>query len=505
ALQSHLARLSLFRGGFTPLAAQAVVQVTVTELEALAAKSLVVHDPATDRYHIHPVIRSYAAEKLPEADPAIRRHAEYYLALLAQHRDALEDERAQSTIALLEPEIDNLRSGWQAGLTHRLVHLLRAGLSALMAYYQLRGLSLEGANLMHATRQAALTWGRDGVALAIQAGLAEARFQLRLGRSRPAIATLESTLALAQREEDRQAEGMVLVWWGEALWRAGETAEAQQKLYRALEIGRVLEDDEIIGWSHHQLGIVHDIQGRHQEALTHLQQARAIWESRQNIRILSNTLNSIGLVRCHQGDLEAAQETFEQALALCAHLDDRHLQTLLLNNLSLIAIDRGVYRSALDTLRQGVALATSTGNLAAQGEILLNMGRSHLFLGEIEAAREALEHALHIARSLGNRFLIAGALLYLAKTWQVQRGTSRAKSLYNQALAIAEAHNLQAVQCEALLSLTELLQEEGDMQQARSYAAQGLALAQALHSPRLLSLAIETGRAAGLSALVDSA
>ena len=55
--------LSVFRGGLSRQAAQAVVGASLGELRALADKSLLRYTSA-QRYEVHEIVRQYAAEKL---------------------------------------------------------------------------------------------------------------------------------------------------------------------------------------------------------------------------------------------------------------------------------------------------------------------------------------------------------------------------------------------------------------------------------------------------------
>ncbi len=77
--QEVLARLSVFRGGFTPDAARACAQAPLVILRTLTEKSLVTRDG--DRLALHPVLQQLARAKMtPEVQAqAQAAHGEYYL------------------------------------------------------------------------------------------------------------------------------------------------------------------------------------------------------------------------------------------------------------------------------------------------------------------------------------------------------------------------------------------------------------------------------------------
>jgi DNA-binding SARP family transcriptional activator/predicted ATPase len=493
ALQQRLARLSVFRSGFTGNAAWEIAEADAQDLDLLCAKSLLSYNGTTERYTLHPVINAYAAQRQLPTDPTQQKHAHYYLALLAAQREPLQKEAPQHAVALLQPDMDNVRLAWQTGLAQgsglRLAaDLLSAALPSLSIYYQLRGLAREGEAVMQSTVSAAQRWGAEGRGLATRAGLERARFQNRLGHYRPAIQTVNAALALAAQGGDPWAEGMGHVLWGESLWRLGEYDASASKLTHALKIGQAIESTLIIGWCHHHLGVINDIQSHYDAALDHLQQACTAWRAIDNAQALSNSLNSIGLVHYNQGDLSGAQQAMEETLALCSQLDNRPLQSLLLNNLGLVSTDQGDYFSAHHYLQIGLELAKANGDLAAQGLAHLNLGKNYRLLNEPDLEVDNLQEGLRISESIGDSSMIATALFYLAVTRHRQRDAKRAEALYGRALQIARHDNLQHIVCEVLINMAEFLNENNE-RAARQYSAEAVALARAIQNPRLLERA----------------
>ena len=489
-LQRRLARLAVCRGGFTAAAAQHIADADEQQLAALGDKSLLAHDAAADRYALHAVVRAYAAEKRPSTDQALSKHADYYLNWLTQYAEPLQKSAPQEAIALIQPDIDNVRLAWQTGLAGRKVTLL-AALTPFSIYYQLRGLSHEAEAVMQITVRTAAAWGSDGVARATRAGLELARFQNRLGRCRPAIQSVKMALQLAAGGSDRWAEGMGLVLWGEALWRLGEYEASENRLSHALDLAHALDATLIIGWCHHHLGIINDIQSRYAAAHDHLQQACAAWQTLDNAQALCGSLNSIGLVCYHQGELPAAQQAMEQALTLCNQIDNHALQSLLLNNLSMIATTQGDYNGAQYYLQLGLEFAKARGDLVAQGHLYTNLGKNYRLLGETALATENLMQGLKISEAIGNPSLTATAMLDLAETESVRGNLERAEALYMQALETARQSNLQGAECEILIGMAAFWRGI-DKDRARQSSTEAVALAKVLQNQQLLERANAT-------------
>jgi predicted ATPase len=113
--QRALARLSVFRGGFDPAAAEAVAGADPAMLSALVERSLV-DRAGGGRYGLHELLRQFAAERLEAAGDAAatrRAHAGHYAGFLAARHDRLADALDTAVLAEVDPETANLRAAWQ--------------------------------------------------------------------------------------------------------------------------------------------------------------------------------------------------------------------------------------------------------------------------------------------------------------------------------------------------------------------------------------------------------
>jgi predicted ATPase/DNA-binding SARP family transcriptional activator len=106
--QELFAHLSCFSGGFTIEAAESVCDATLDELEALADKSLLQRDE--ERLKMLSTVSEFAREALErdaKADDVRVRHARYYAALVERLTSA--DRFGNWPVAVLRPDLDNVR------------------------------------------------------------------------------------------------------------------------------------------------------------------------------------------------------------------------------------------------------------------------------------------------------------------------------------------------------------------------------------------------------------
>jgi predicted ATPase/DNA-binding SARP family transcriptional activator len=144
-----LAQLSIFRGGFTRTAAEAVTGVAPAVLARLVRHSLVQYDAGSDRYDIHPLLRQYGAEKLAEQVAEIpmvhERYSAYYERWLQEMEVQLAGAQEQSGLQQMDAEMGNIRRVWRRATEEGDAAWLDAMAAALHHYYRRRGRYEKGA------------------------------------------------------------------------------------------------------------------------------------------------------------------------------------------------------------------------------------------------------------------------------------------------------------------------------------------------------------------------
>ncbi|NIV34550.1 MAG: hypothetical protein GWN58_35345, partial [Anaerolineae bacterium] len=144
--QGILQTLSVFRGGFTYEAVQAVAGASLRGLRRLVNQCLLYHAPS-GRYEIHELLRQYAVEKLEasgKANAASDAHSTYYVAALKQWGVDLKGPKQQEALADLELEIENARTAWNWAARSGKVARLAGALDGLCHFYEWRVRQDEG-------------------------------------------------------------------------------------------------------------------------------------------------------------------------------------------------------------------------------------------------------------------------------------------------------------------------------------------------------------------------
>ena len=152
--QEVFMKLSVFRGGWTREAAQAIAGTSLLDLQALVNKSLIAHLP-TGRYEIHELLRQYAAEKLEAAaaaDATCAAHSHYFLDFLRQRERDIKGPRQLEVFDEIDADLENIFSAWRWGGDHAGVEGLSQALETLIVYATSRDREHEVKGLLRQAR-----------------------------------------------------------------------------------------------------------------------------------------------------------------------------------------------------------------------------------------------------------------------------------------------------------------------------------------------------------------
>ena len=376
--QELFRRLSVFSGGCTLEAAEAVGAVGSVEIEevldllgTLVEQSLVVAESSSRgyelRYGMLEPVRQYAREKLEESgegEDILRRHAEFFLALSERAMSEFWGRQQDEWLERLERENDNLRAaiGWtlEAGEAETAA---RFGW-ALYSFWWVRGYHREGRRWIEATLESPLLLTLRARALAVAAIMAYAQGDYTTAEER-----WEEAFRLSRSEEDILAEAMAWVGTGLIEMVRPNYEAAASSIEKALPLfDRCGQDSSLEGYGY-------DPQG--EAALARV--------------ILGTTLLA-------RGDVEGAERRFEEGLESARRRGNPLGIYVGLYNLAQLALVRGDPAHATRTLEEGIRLSRQTkdrANLAhfldALAAIASSQGeaeRCTLLLGAAEALLE---------------------------------------------------------------------------------------------------------------------
>jgi predicted ATPase len=346
--QQLFARLSVFRGGCTLEAAEAVCDAQLDTLESLVDKSLV-RVREGDRFWMLETIREYAEERLDESgdgEAVRRRQADHFLALAEEAQPAMTGPEPGDWPDRLDRDYDNLRAALDfleaSGDTEGALRLA----AALSHFWSMRGHVPEARRRL----EAALA-GEERPTLARARALSGASTMASMSGDVPAAkARIEQALALARELGDD---------WGiaEGLWTLGFLLVEER---RAQEAQPLIEDGlrrfEELGDEHHALFATRTLAFAYHEA----------------------------------GDLERARSLHERNLKRARALGYRLVQVPTLGALAMLAVDQERFEEALSLLRENLPIAIELGNRAPLAVNLCRVAHALAAAGRAEPSARLL-------------------------------------------------------------------------------------------------------------------
>jgi len=298
-------------------------------------------------------------------------------------------------------------------------------------------------------------------------------------------------LSHPEAQERTGARGMALNGAGLLAYFQGDSVSARARFEESLGIKRELGDRPGIANSLNNLGLVAHDQGDYTSALSLYAESLAIMRELGNKTGIANTLNNMGTIAQEQGDYASARARFEESLALRRELGDRSSIAYSLQNLGNVAKATGDYASALSRYTESMAILGELGDRAGFAGSLNNQGLVAYDRGDYATARTRFEESRAIQREVGNKLGVAHALGNLGNAIYAQGDYASARALHEESLEILREQGNRLGIAYALNSLGIVVQAQGDNALARSHYQESLAIRRELGNKQGIAESLE--------------
>ena len=425
-----LAQLSVFEGGFTLDAAEAVIDLTacaevpwsVDAVHSLVDKSFV-RALDGDRFDLLVSVQDYAAEHLRTAgrfpgsgsaaqDVAQARHGAWFAALGPA-------QAADGACA----DLDNLVVACRHAVRRGDCATAAGALQGAWAALKLHGPFGTGVELAAAV-----------CAMPSLAGAAAARAHAVLGaasdasgRLRDAHQHYEAALQLARDTADRHAEAELTVQLAALHAREGRGDEAAAGHAEGLRLAREAAAPALVCAALNGLGNVDTDHGRLEAARAHYTAALAIAREIGDRRWQGALLGNLGMVQASLGRMDDSRAHLEEALGISRACGDRQREGHTQANLGLLHQIQGRGAEAVAATEAALGVARELGHVRLECIVLCNLGIALADAGDVEQAGARFDAALRVARSLGDRRSQGQILGYLGMV-QARKGNFGAAS-----------------------------------------------------------------------------
>jgi len=380
-LQRFFCRLSVFRGGWTIEAAEAVCEDpnALDNLERLCERSMVLPDAAaehagTTRFRLLETLREFGSERLSD-DETLRlkdRHVSCLLGFATGRAAKASGPDDVQVHRELEAEIENIRAALEWSSSRGQHQEFAELIASCGEFLWRRGYWAELAEGLGA----ALRWVRASARTDRQLEMTLLRLQAQLqadrGELESAGAACQAGLALARESAAGEIEGALLNILGLVRRKAQDPPGAQRAFEESLALFRSLGD-------------------RRGEGLA---------------------MHNLALLAQDAGEVDAARRLYEEALPLRRASGDLRGAGEVENNLGFLAEAEGRWDLAAERYRAALAQLLQVGDILDIAVVLSNLGEAWLRMGDVARAVELLGPARRALAGMGSAHALHTAALF---------------------------------------------------------------------------------------------
>jgi non-specific serine/threonine protein kinase len=399
--KKFLLQLSVFRGGFTRDAAEAICHCksAVAYLEFLIYNALieVQHQDGYVRFSMLESVREFAQARLgtEELSELSARHAAYYHAVAKSKELQLRTAASSEALEALDADLSNIRA---ALVTTAKPNEIISFAGSMWQYWHIRNMIQEGSEILSRAVGAISDQPGEDDAVAI-VGLAMMRY--RSGAIQEAITLCERAMTIAQSSVSPLRLSQILSVYGVVSNATGNHAFAAKQFERCIGICKSIRDEWTLADTLNNLGRSEQLLGLLLPALGHIEEAQGIYErqgSHLNAAVCATRAASIYL---RLDDAKTAVQILESILSTVEVSGNRWLTASVLNSASEGRLRLGDTIQAHKYTIQALRMRCSINDLDG-------VYQSLVALAKIEHRQDRLDRAKLLITAAEHRYSLSG-------------------------------------------------------------------------------------------------
>ncbi len=398
-----LANFSVFQGGCSLDAAEAITNANFSLLLSLVNQSLLLRNQE-GRFEMHALIQQYAKKNLQQNPntlaESLDKHATYYQNELIKTQLSMSNISAEKQ-EQIKQDLANYQSSWQTLNKQNKLQDLRELNQSMFAFFNLSGRISEGLELFSSVKPQAELIADDAVALGF-IKLSESRFLRQLGYIKEAQTLLHDILKTAQKYNHTSLIASSSGYLGDCAFELGDYSATQR----------------------------------------HFEQAEIAYKEINDWRGLARVNNMLGNLAKKQGHYDLALQHFNKTLEAATELNDAMTKAIALNNMANISEAQADYEAALKSYLACLVVFEDMQFLKGIAVTKTNAGLVNLKLGKLELAKQLLEESLVIKEEQKDIKSIVLSQANLAAVYLAEENPSQAESYLLLAFESALAKNL---------------------------------------------------------------
>ncbi|MFC1716342.1 tetratricopeptide repeat protein [Candidatus Poribacteria bacterium] len=248
----------------------------------------------------------------------------------------------------------------------------------------------------------------------------------------------------------------------------------------SLRIQQQLGNQDSIAASLHNIGVIHQDQGRYDDALKYYSDSLRIQQESGNQDGIAASLHSIGVIHQDQGRYDDALKYYNDSLRIKQESGNQAGIANSLHSIGIIHHRQGKYEDALKHYNDSLRIQQQLEDQAGIANSLNSIGLIHQDQGRYEDALKYHNDSLHIKQELEDQAGIANSLNNVGIIHQLQSRYEDALKYYNDSLRIRRELDSQAGIAESLHNIGIIHQLQSRYEDALKYYNDSLRIEQEL-------------------------
>ncbi len=360
----------------------------------------------------------------------------------------------------------------------------KARLSAKSAYELSASLSREDRLLIKARyREASKEWDNAAESYRtlfgffsdnLEYGLFLARAQMRGGKGKESLATVESLRRLPLPAGN---DARIDLAASEA-WRSlGDFKQGQALAAQAVQKARAENAKWVLAHALYRQGSTLENLGDLNGAMSAVEEAGRIYQSVGDRYGVASTLEVTGQVLFDRGDYAGALTNFNNQLAIAREVGNRKAEASALNDIALVLTQQGDAEQARKMYEKALPVFREVADKTNYAMTLVNIAGIIKDEGDLAGAKKTYDQALAVCREINDQNCIALVLTAIGTVMDGQGDSAGAKKTLEQAVALDLASGQSSPSTDKLIGLGDALQHLGYLPGARKNYADALVLA----------------------------
>ena len=283
-----------------------------------------------------------------------------------------------------------------------------------------------------------------------------------------------AALEITRHAGNRRGEAALLYSLG-TLEIGVNVTTASRYFEQALKIFDEIDDSLGRAMVRSGLALVNSFEGNYDTALADYRMAIAGFQDVGDLASEGYTLKTMAQIAADKLDYAAAEDLLDQALAIARKLQAPRLTAQVQYALAEVALQRGRVEAATDALTSVLQLTRQIGDTVGQAYTLTCLGNAQRILGDFDAARTAFDDALDLAGSVGNRLIRGRVLLGLAELHMAKDEEHAALTRVDEALTVLREHGEKGIWQARVLALLGRIHEQAGRPGIAAHAWQAAA------------------------------